>query len=515
VKSEFLEIAQKVLSEERRSLTPRQIWEIGHDRKYFSDKIAGKTPYQTMKAKLSVHVRTQGDASLFVRTKPGHFYLRELLEGTKPYDAPPLRPPRTSERVLVFETLALDRFMDFHGVLAKNPKRRLRDILANVPHAYRPRLEVEQDFAWTQIVTYVLVMSDGAILSYKRGTYNRLDAFLRGSRCVGFGGHVSERDHDLFTRSDLGIRASAARELAEEISLPSADIVRLQDHTNLRVIGLLNDDSSDNGRRHLAVVFGYEVSGRQEWETPRRGEKSITQLQWLGRGDERQTLLWDFEYWSQLCLRQYAPKLTRNTTAYWFRHVSRLRPPAILCVCGSVGSGKSEATRVLVERFGYREVNSGRVVAALLGMPPVPQTGRAEFQAAARRFIESPSGPGRLASAIWAEVETDTSHRVLVDGLRQRATVEELSRLAASSNRRLGLIFVHTSIDQAYRFYCERMAVAMTFAEFLALRRAPVEGETEAMLSHADAVLFNWTGKVEYQHTIVRLMGELRIGKPA
>src|SRR5712671_5204528 len=107
--SEFLLVANQVLERERRALSAKEIVHIALRDGLFSDKRAGKTPHQTMKAKLSVNIRRYGEASPFVRTAPGRFYLRHLLDPKAPiYDAPPLRPPNASEHVLLFPTEWLD-----------------------------------------------------------------------------------------------------------------------------------------------------------------------------------------------------------------------------------------------------------------------------------------------------------------------------------------------------------------------------------------------------------------------
>jgi hypothetical protein len=80
--SEFLIVARQILESERRPMRPAELVEHALRHRLFSDRIAGKTPTQTMKSKLSVHVRRHGDRSPFVRTAPGRFYLRDLLNGS-------------------------------------------------------------------------------------------------------------------------------------------------------------------------------------------------------------------------------------------------------------------------------------------------------------------------------------------------------------------------------------------------------------------------------------------------
>ena len=93
LKSEFLLVAQEILTREQRPLRPKEIVLIARKNGMFSDKRAGKTPHQTMKAKLSVHVRRYQDNSVFVRTGSGKFYLRKLIEQQRVYEAPEHKPP--------------------------------------------------------------------------------------------------------------------------------------------------------------------------------------------------------------------------------------------------------------------------------------------------------------------------------------------------------------------------------------------------------------------------------------
>jgi predicted NUDIX family phosphoesterase/adenylate kinase family enzyme len=506
--SEFLLVAQKLLEIEKRPMRPKELVKLAFDRQFFSDNIAGQTPWQTMKAKLSVHVRRLGERSVFVRTEPGKFYLRHLLDGETVYPAPPLVPPRTHERVLVFSTNELDPLMTFQGV-TRHWQPLLKKITKTLLPHYQPRLTVEDDEKYTQILTYILVTKKGRVLAYRRGTYNRAAEFLRGSFCVGFGGHVVDSDPTLFSESPLGLADSAIRELSEELRLPDADVQRLKEGEGLEIIGALNDDSSPVGRRHLAFVMQYEVSDDPAWQKPERGEKSITQLQWLGDTTSRPQLS-RFEYWSQLCLREFAAKLSSAQAAFLIRQRARMKPPHLLCVVGEVGSGKSEATRVLTSEFGYREINSGRILADLMGIRPIPKTRREEFQRRAEKFINKTNGPQRLAKRLWSEAEKIDSDRILIDGLRHKSTLAELR---SAANRRVGVIFVETPHDVAFSFYRSRFARGCSIEEFVRVREAAVEREVRSLIDEADVVLYNWRGRIEYRAAIRTLMRDLGIPK--
>ena len=154
----------------------------------------------------------------------------------------------------------------------------------------------------------------------------------------------------------------------------------------------------------IAFIFQYEVSDDRGWLKPIRGEKSITQLRWL-HPDNEPLAIWHFEYWSQLCLRAFFSKLIRTAPSYRIIRKKPLQQPHVLCIMGAVGCGKSEATKILRRDFDYHEINTGKLLAGLLKVPPVPTTPREVFQRKAWSFIQSKEGPTQFAEAIVKEME--------------------------------------------------------------------------------------------------------------
>jgi predicted NUDIX family phosphoesterase len=505
--SEFLSVARQVLQKTGRPMRPKEIVSEAIRLRLFSDRRAGRTPHQTMKSKLSVHVRRHGEASDFVRTAPGQFFLRQLLRSDHAeYSARPIAKPHSTESVLVFDSDWFPQVSRFQGV-KQSWTRLCNRLFRSTVCEYLPRLEAERSNTYKQVVTYIMVTRGSSVLAYRRGHYNRVEDFLRGSDCIGFGGHVTEGDRTLFTQSGMGVFEASIRELNEELNLPSLDKKRLQNGEGLSIVGVLNDDSSEVGQRHFAVVLRYEVSNAPQWQHPKRSEKSITQLRWL-TPNHSPLAIWDFEYWSQLCLRSYFPELVRAAPAFRIRRKRVFDEPHILCLLGEVGSGKSETTNVLCHEFGYSEINTGRLLAHLLKIPPVPQTPREVFQRRAWSFISSSEGPIALARSIAAHVSRLDTPRILVDGLRQRATFDALRPLV--NDRNIARLFVHTTPDLAFAFYRSRERQDTSFPEFLKLRSAPVEGEVPEMIGVADAVLYNWAGRGEYQRMIRAFMRALK-----
>ncbi len=504
--SEFIRVAEKVLSITRKPMRPREIYDYAHENKMFSDNISGQTPWQTLKSKLSVSVRRLGRQSPFVRTSPGKFFLRsQLASESEIYEAIPLRKPMPREEILVFEGKFLDKIGRFQGI-RRNWKKYASQLFREERIKYLPRLDAESNEIYKQILTYVVVTRRGSVLSFKRGSYSVVADFLLGSRCIGFGGHVSASDYDLFTTHDFGVNWSATRELAEELEMPQKDRIRLAQGEGLKCIGVLNDDSSDVGQRHFAFLFRYEVSGDPAWKSPSRGEKSITQLAWLSRSSFP-IPVWEFEYWSQLCLRYFFRNLIVTQPAYRILRRSVFSPPSILCIVGAVGSGKSEAISVLCNDYDFKEINSGRVVAKLLGIQPIPKTPREEFQSRAEKFIKKKQGKVRIAKALIDCVQDLGRERIVVDGIRHLETLESLRRLAKP--RRVGVLFVHASPDIAYQFYREREQKDVTIFEFLRRRNARVEREVDKLLKASDAILYNWKGKADYKRAIKHMMRRL------
>jgi len=110
---------------------------------------------------------------------------------------------------------------------------------------YQPRPEVERDSSWKQVIPY-LVVRDGPRYFLMRRTRAGGETRLHDRYTIGVGGHLNPGDGGL----DRGL----AREWAEEIEASFVPAFRL--------VGLLNDDTTDVGRVHVGVVYVAETDGR-------------------------------------------------------------------------------------------------------------------------------------------------------------------------------------------------------------------------------------------------------------
>ena len=76
----FKELTEKVIREEKRPLTAKEVWDIAKSKGYSESKIRGKTPWNTIGAHIYVDIR-DNEKSPFVKygTMPRRFFLKDLI----------------------------------------------------------------------------------------------------------------------------------------------------------------------------------------------------------------------------------------------------------------------------------------------------------------------------------------------------------------------------------------------------------------------------------------------------
>jgi hypothetical protein len=125
----FLELAQKILSEEKRPLSPDEIWEVAVSKGYNQEILSqGKTPARTIGAQIYVHIRDRSDSPFFkVGSRPTRFSLISLHSEQ---DAENLidKQPRAASKVPTFKESQL------HPLLAYFAYTRLRAYTKTIRH---------------------------------------------------------------------------------------------------------------------------------------------------------------------------------------------------------------------------------------------------------------------------------------------------------------------------------------------------------------------------------------------
>jgi predicted NUDIX family phosphoesterase len=110
---------------------------------------------------------------------------------------------------------------------------------------FRPRPEMELDRSWKQVIPY-LVLRDGERYFLMRRTKAGGDARLHDRYSIGVGGHLNPGDGDLAG----GLR----REWREEVESAF--------EPDFKLIGLLNDDTTEVGSVHLGAVYVADAAGQ-------------------------------------------------------------------------------------------------------------------------------------------------------------------------------------------------------------------------------------------------------------
>jgi len=169
------------------------------------------------------------------------------------------------------------------------------------------RSSAETDPSLKQLIPYIMVVrGSGLLLNYVRGK-GQGEARLHGRRSVGIGGHINPCD---LSDSMLGVLLGRPdflddkylrgmlRELNEELLF-----ARRQGVWNMRLAGLINDDSTEVGKVHLGIVH---VLFLDFGTTCTPNEKDIIELRWDTTASLRahaNKYSDEYESWSRICLQ--------------------------------------------------------------------------------------------------------------------------------------------------------------------------------------------------------------------
>ena len=144
---------------------------------------------------------------------------------------------------------------------------------------YEPRSAMEVDPSFKQIIPY-LVLRDGDRFFLMRRTRAGVDARLHDRYSIGVGGHLNP--------GDGGVIGGLRREWQEELV---ADF-----EPEFRLVGLLNDDTTDVGAVHLGAVFVADAGGSR---VDIRETDKLTGA--FAAPDEVAAVVDRMETWSRLC----------------------------------------------------------------------------------------------------------------------------------------------------------------------------------------------------------------------
>jgi predicted NUDIX family phosphoesterase len=194
---------------------------------------------------------------------------------------------QAAEQVLVVPRAALMGDPGWHGLRADGTSGMLEAIRQT--GTFRPRAEMERDPSHKQVIPY-LVLRDGARVFLMRRTRAGADQRLHDRYSIGVGGHINP--------GDLDVAGALAREWREELDAVFVPAFRL--------LGMLNDDTTDVGRVHVGVVFVADADGRAV--RVRETDKLSGAFASL---DEAEAVADHMETWSSLLLEAISAEAVR------------------------------------------------------------------------------------------------------------------------------------------------------------------------------------------------------------
>jgi len=471
----FLEIAESVLQETKRPLKSDEIVAYALRKGILFTK--GKTPAYSMKARISTDIRENGFNSMFMRVGPNRFALREF--GLKEHLSLPFKKKIPDETITSLSQDKLGKISGYFGFSSNTSL--LNDILANSHLSFIKRIEAESNFNFKQLISYVILSNNNnEILTYKRGAYSNAADMLKGSTCLGFGGHVQEMDTlNIFSKGYAGVYDTAEREVFEELKG-----VLLK---TLEIIGYINDDSSPEGQKHLGIVLKGDIPDSFNIKEIDK-ELSVNGLKFMTPSE-----LWDhfyeFEFWSQLLIRKlFKPFLVSNPVVIKPNKFNL--PSNVLVFVGEIASGKTILCEILSQRLGFHHISTRKCVAKLIEMKDFGIENRSEFQKKAELFIKQKNGPKLLAFEIKKLIDQNDGISI-IDGIRHLDTLKELKHFYPG----LTVFYVDSTRDDAFRNYVIRSDGNSNLDQFREVRIHPVEKEIQMIKYEADAYIFNGGNK--------------------
>ncbi|MBL0372610.1 winged helix-turn-helix domain-containing protein [Rhizobium sp. KVB221] len=303
--SSYLQIAEEVLRMARRPLSAQAILKHAYSLEIAPHHLFGKTQHKTLQARLSEDILQRREHSLFFRTRPGQFFLREFLTDVSipaEYRQPIVARRRTRD---LFLGPALSVSYHYATGLLQKGKFADADLVEKIARSgsYRYIDPKRQDDDDVLLWAVSALTRPGKVLSYRVGRYRDDRDNFAHKRSIAFSTLVSETNHTLFDTTSLGVPDSAlfAAAVDLDIPLPEAFSARATFEHLLRFFAW----QPDIAHKHSMLAF-VEVRA-PDWFEPTAARLSLNDLCWLDMSSPPNN--WeDFDPWSQTILSYYFPR---------------------------------------------------------------------------------------------------------------------------------------------------------------------------------------------------------------
>ena len=240
MRDSYLEAARVVLRAKGKPLNVREILYEARKYGFLAPHLHGVTMHKTLQARLSEHILEHRFQSIFYRTSPGVFFLRELSNDpnisskiTHEFVATHRKKPPRRCRVLC---APLDLIQPL-----PSPTKKISlflDIFRSELASYIMKEVADSNPNLVQVATFCSVFMSGKILIHKAGTYSSTPDYL-GRTILGFRNYVSEFDLDFMNDDLIGLRRNASRELLRFIFIKDSFITDIDIMSRMRVAAMV------------------------------------------------------------------------------------------------------------------------------------------------------------------------------------------------------------------------------------------------------------------------------------
>lgn len=300
----YLDIARIVLRAQRRPMGAKSILAAARKADILPEHLHGKTQQKTLQARLSEDILHSREASLFYRTEPGQFGLKEFLADPDfpakwKVEFPARRRTRDLKRP---DSLAIRRAMaaSLENIAISMSEFSKRLDGSDAVAAMHPKDMKERGYC--AIWTFSVVRRGDQVLAYRIGRYRDDRDTFANRRSIGFPGALAADDASLFSTDRLGIRDCSVAVLQQDLDLSLATFERSDEQIpKIECVTALADM---DGHLDLVIVLLWESP---DWFEPTTKRLSLNNPDWL-RTCALPNDIDDFEPWSVRILKWLASK---------------------------------------------------------------------------------------------------------------------------------------------------------------------------------------------------------------
>jgi len=268
------------------------------------EHLHGKTQQKTLQARLSEDILNRREASLFYRTEPGQFALKEFFDDpafpTKwKVEFPARRRTRDLKRP---DSLAIRRATVASLENTVVSMAEFTERLSGLDAVATMNPKDMKKRGYCAIWTFSVVRRDGEVLAYRIGRYRDDRDSFANKRSIGFPGALAADDVSLFSTDRLGVRECSIAVLQQDLDLSLATFERSDEQSpKIEWVTALTDSE---GQLDLVIVLLWESP---EWFEPATKRLSLNDPGWVQTCALPNDIN-DFEPWSAHILCRLAEK---------------------------------------------------------------------------------------------------------------------------------------------------------------------------------------------------------------